>query len=67
MYCKDKIYCGVEEYQFEELRAVRWCQRQEKMKQEKAAQEVQGLLTLHECNTLQQGSVHFHSIFFQPV
>jgi len=44
MYCKDKIYCGIEEYSFEELRAVRWLRRQEQLKQEKEAEAVQGLL-----------------------
>lgn len=24
MYCKDKVYCGIEEFSFEELRALRW-------------------------------------------
>ena len=24
MYCKDKVYCGIEEVSFEELRALRW-------------------------------------------
>ncbi|XP_056006228.1 mitotic checkpoint serine/threonine-protein kinase BUB1-like isoform X2 [Ostrea edulis] len=24
MYCKDKVYCGIEEFSFEELRALKW-------------------------------------------
>ncbi|XP_061184986.1 mitotic checkpoint serine/threonine-protein kinase BUB1-like [Saccostrea echinata] len=24
MYCKDKVYCGIEEFSFEEIRALRW-------------------------------------------
>lgn len=24
MYCKDKVYCGIEEFSFEELRVLRW-------------------------------------------
>ena len=38
MYCKDKIYCGAEEYSFEELRAIRWVKRKEREEEERAVQ-----------------------------
>ena len=38
MYCKDKIYCGAEEYSFEELRAVRWLKKQEQKQREEEEQ-----------------------------
>ena len=38
MYCKDKIYCGADEYSFEELRAVRWLKKQEKRQREEEEQ-----------------------------
>ena len=45
MYCKDKIYCGAEEYSFEELRAVRWFKQEEKKKQEQEdAKAIEGMV-----------------------
>lgn len=41
MYCKEKIYCGAEEYSFEELRAVRWLKKQEQKKREEEEKAVQ--------------------------
>lgn len=34
MYCKEKIYCGAEEYSFEEIRAVHWARKQEELRRE---------------------------------
>ena len=43
MYCKDKIYCGAEEYSFEELRALRWFKKQEqKRREEEEARAIAG-------------------------
>ncbi|KAL4240250.1 protein kinase [Mactra antiquata] len=39
MYCKEKIYLGVEEYSFEELRAIGWYRLQEKRNREKMEEE----------------------------
>lgn len=36
MYCKDKIYCGADEYSFEELRAIRWIKKKEREEVERA-------------------------------
>ncbi|XP_045214958.2 mitotic checkpoint serine/threonine-protein kinase BUB1-like isoform X2 [Mercenaria mercenaria] len=44
MYCKDKIYCGAEEYSFEELRAIRWMKRKEREEEERAVEEVRAKL-----------------------
>ena len=39
MYCKDKIYCGAEEYSFEELRALRWQKKRERRQREEEEQK----------------------------
>lgn len=42
MYCKEKIYLGVEEYSFEELRAIRWLKKEEKRLREEEQKAVEG-------------------------
>ena len=34
MYCKDKVYCGTQEFSFEELRGLRCMERKRKQRQE---------------------------------
>jgi len=48
MYCKEKLFVGVREFSFEELRAVAWFhkKRQEREFEERLQQEVQRQLQL---------------------
>lgn len=48
MYCKEKLFVGVKEFSFEELRAASWFQkkRQEREFEERLQQEVQRQLQL---------------------
>jgi hypothetical protein len=34
MYCKEKVYCGTEEFSFEELRALKYTEKKRKKEQE---------------------------------
>lgn len=34
MYCKEKLYRGITEFQFEELRAVKWWENRRKLEAE---------------------------------
>ena len=41
MYCKEKIYGGVEEFSFEELRAFKWKKEMDRKKQEEESREIE--------------------------
>ena len=34
MYCKEKVYCGTQEFSFEEIRGLRYMERKQKQRQE---------------------------------
>ena len=34
MYCKEKVYCGTQEFSFEELRGLRYMEKKRKQRQE---------------------------------
>jgi len=34
MYCKEKVYCGVEEFSLEEIRACKWTRRHQILQEE---------------------------------
>ena len=42
MYCKEKIYCGIDEFTFEELRAFKWKKDQEQKKQADDKKDLEG-------------------------
>ena len=56
MYCKNKIYCGVEEMSFEEIRAARWRNKRKKEEESRRIEE--------ERREMQGGSGRMHKNFF---
>ena len=44
MYDKHKVYCGAEEYSFEEIRAAKWFAKKKKEDEKRRAEEEQKLI-----------------------
>ena len=44
MYCKDKVYCGAEEYSLEEIRAAKWFSKKKKEGDKRRLEEEQQLI-----------------------
>ncbi|XP_063445056.1 mitotic checkpoint serine/threonine-protein kinase BUB1-like [Mytilus trossulus] len=44
MYCKDKVYCGAEEYSLEEIRAAKWFSKKKKEEDKRRLEEEQQLI-----------------------